>query len=107
MVVGIGASAGGLAALTEFFEYAPDDAGIAYVVVVHLSPEHQSRLPELLQQATKMPVCAIKNSVHIEPNHVYVISPKAQLRIFDGKLESTEPVRRHGPMTISFFAGIR
>ncbi|HWD15255.1 MAG TPA: chemotaxis protein CheB [Casimicrobiaceae bacterium] len=103
LVVGLGASAGGLAPLIEFFERVPVDSGIAFVVVVHLSPEHQSRLPELLQQATKMPVHAVKDSVHIHRGHIYVIAPKSQLRIFDGKLESTEPARRHGTMTIDVF----
>jgi chemotaxis response regulator CheB len=56
MVVGIGASAGGLKALLEFFSHTIEQSGMAFVVVVHLSPEHESRLPELLQQATRMPV---------------------------------------------------
>ena len=55
MVVGIGASAGGLKALTELFEHVPEHIGMAFVVIVHLSPEHESRLPDLLQQATTMP----------------------------------------------------
>src|SRR5690242_20189555 len=79
MIVGIGASAGGLKALLEFFEQAPAGAGIAYVVVVHLSPEHESRMPDLLQQATTLPVHQITETVLIQPDCVYVISPKSQL----------------------------
>src|SRR5690349_17046719 len=90
MVVGIGASAGGLKALLEFFDKSPADGGMAYVVVVHLSPEHSSRMTDLLQPATAMPVRAITETTTIERDHVYVISPKSQLRIEDGKLEPTQ-----------------
>src|SRR5690242_12330824 len=104
MVVGIGASAGGLKALLTFFEHARDDAGMAYVVVVHLSPEHESRMTELLQQATRMQVQAVTDTVSIRPDHVYVISPRSQLRIYDGKLEPSPPSERRGPsMAIDLF----
>jgi two-component system CheB/CheR fusion protein len=104
MVVGIGASAGGLKALLEFFDKTPPDAGMAYVVVVHLSPEHSSRMTDLLQPSTAMPVRAVTETTTIEPNHVYVISPKSQLRIDDGKLEPTKSARPPGSaMTIDVF----
>jgi len=104
MVVGIGASAGGLTPLLEFFGRVPVPSGIAYVVVVHLSPEHESRLPHLLQQTTAMPVRPVTEAVTIEADHVYVISPKSQLRIYDGKLESRESVKRSGStVTIDLF----
>ena len=104
MIVGIGASAGGLQALTELFKHVPGDTGMAYVVVVHMSPEHESNLAELLQQVTAMPVRPVTETVAIQPNHVYVISPKSQLRMYDGKLEPTEGARRRGgTMTIDFF----
>ena len=104
MVVGIGASAGGLKALLALFEHTPPDAGVAYVVVVHLSPEHESRMTDLLQQATRMPVQPVTQTTFIEPDHVYVISPKAQLRIYDGKLESIAAEQRRGAaMTIDLF----
>ena len=104
MVVGIGASAGGLKALLDFFGNVPPRTGMAFVVVVHLSPEHQSRMPDVLQQATSMPVQQVVETVPIRPDHVYVISPKSQLRIFDGKLEPAESAKRHGPsVTIDLF----
>ncbi|MGE5105037.1 MAG: chemotaxis protein CheB [Betaproteobacteria bacterium] len=104
MVVGIGASAGGLKALTQLFEHLRNDTGMAYVVVVHMSPEHESRMPELLQQVTAMPVEAVTASVAIRPDHVYVISPKSELRVHDGKLEPSQPARRRsGAMTIDPF----
>src|SRR4029079_183103 len=108
MVVGIGASAGGLKALLELFEHAQTDSGVACVVVVHLSPEHESRLPELLQQATDMPVQQVKETVQIERNHVYVISPNSLLRMYDSKLEPTDSPRQPGGrMTIDVFMETR
>src|SRR5690606_13658167 len=74
-IVGIGASAGGLAALKTFLAHVPDDSGLAFVVVVHLSPEHKSHLPELLQPHVAMPVQQVRETVKLEPNHVYVIPP--------------------------------
>ena len=104
MVVGIGASAGGLKALIELFQHVPSNTGMAYVVVVHLSPEHESRMPDLLQQTTTMHVQPVTEAVHIQPNHVYVISPNSQLRMYDGKLEPTEATKqRGGRMTIDLF----
>ena len=103
MVVGIGASAGGLKALIEFFENTAPDSGMAYVVVVHLSPEHESRMTDLLQQATIMPVSAVTETTPIEPDHVYVISPKTQLRIDDGRLQATRTKLPRGAMTIDLF----
>jgi two-component system, chemotaxis family, CheB/CheR fusion protein len=104
MVVGIGASAGGLKALLEFFSHTIEQSGMAFVVVVHLSPEHESRLPELLQQATRMPVEQVKETVTIRPNRVYVISPNSLLRMYDSKLEPTgSPRQQGGRMTIDVF----
>ena len=75
MVVGLGASAGGIRALKEFFEHVPEGSGMAYVVILHLSPEHESRLAEVLQQSTRMPVKQVMESVRIEPERVYVVPP--------------------------------
>ncbi|HEY6895054.1 MAG TPA: chemotaxis protein CheB, partial [Rhodanobacteraceae bacterium] len=104
MVVGIGASAGGLKALIELFSHVPPDTGMAFVVVVHLSPEHESRMPEILQQSTSLPVSAVTAALHIQPDHVYVISPRSLLRMYDGKLEPSEFAKRDsGRMTIDLF----
>ena len=89
-IVGIGASAGGLAALKQFFAHVPEDSGIAFVVVVHLSPEHKSHLTELLQPHVKMPVQQVMKTVPLEPNHVYVIPPNANLDSIDTHLRLTE-----------------
>jgi two-component system, chemotaxis family, CheB/CheR fusion protein len=74
-VVGIGASAGGLEALTELLQAMPADSGLAFVVVSHLDPEQKSALSEILARATPMPVREAKGGMAVEPNHVYVIPP--------------------------------
>ncbi len=89
-IVGIGASAGGLAALKTFFEQIPRDSGLAYVVVVHLSPKYESHLAELLQPHVQMPVRQVSETVSLEPNHVYVIPPNANLDTISTHLRVTE-----------------
>jgi two-component system, chemotaxis family, CheB/CheR fusion protein len=86
MVVGIGASAGGLSALKRFFEHIPLDSGLSFVVVVHLSPEHKSMLPDLLQPSAKFPVRQVTETMPLEPNNVYVIPPNANLSAIDTHL---------------------
>ena len=85
-VVGIGASAGGLSALRTFFSNVPDDTGLAYVVVVHLSPEHESHLPELLQPHARIPVHQVSRTTQLHPNCAYVIPPNANLSAIDTHL---------------------
>lgn len=85
-IVGIGASAGGVRALQEFFEHAPADGGSAYVVVLHLSPEHESHLAEVIGRATTMPVRQVVDTVTVEPNQVYVIPPARDMELYEGKL---------------------
>src|SRR5262245_40506277 len=85
-VVGIGASAGALGALRTLFSGLPKQPGVACVVVVHLSPEHESHLVGLLQPHTSMPVRQVTQTTAIEPNHVYVIPPNANLSSIDSHL---------------------
>jgi chemotaxis response regulator CheB len=89
-IVGIGASAGGLKALCEFFRLVPEDSGVAYVIVLHLSPEHKSLLAELLQPHLKMPVTQVNQTMQLERNHVYVIPPNANLNSIDTHLRLSE-----------------
>lgn len=89
-IVGIGASAGGLEALTEFFEAMPTDAGMAFVVVTHQHPGQPSLLPELLAKVTGMPVVAAVDGLKVKPNHVYVALPGGSLAILHGKLHRME-----------------
>lgn len=92
-VVGIGASAGGLEAVQAFFQHAPENCGMAFVVVLHLSPDHQSQADRLIQRVTRMPVCQVSEPVPIERDHVYVISPANRLSTNDGYLR-VSPARR-------------
>ena len=89
-VVGIGASSGGLDALRAFFSRMPAQPGFACVVVVHLSPEHESHLVEMLQPYTQMQVCQVVKTTALEPNHVYVIPPNANLNSIDTHLRLTQ-----------------
>src|SRR3954468_7988053 len=105
LVVGLGASAGGIRAFKEFFANVPPRSGMAYVVILHLSPEHESHLAEVLQFATEMPVTQVQDAVRIEPDHVYVIPPNKSLAINDGHLRLSEITRieeRRAPVDIFF-----
>lgn len=104
-VVGIGASAGGIKALKEFFANVPADSGMAYVVILHLSPQHESHLAEVLQHAAAIPVTQVTDHVRVEPNHVYVIPPNQSLAMTDGHLALSEVTRieeRRAPVDIFF-----
>lgn len=85
-VVGIGASAGGLQAIKLFFEHMPQDTGMAFVIILHLSPDHQSVADKIIQESTRMPVLQVTQPVPIEKNCVYVISPAQSLSLNDGYL---------------------
>jgi two-component system CheB/CheR fusion protein len=85
-VVGIGASAGGLQAYTEFLEAIPSNTGMAFVIVQHLAAEHESLLATLLARVTSMTVVEVTDGPRIEPNCIYVIPPNRGMLILDGKL---------------------
>jgi two-component system CheB/CheR fusion protein len=107
LVVGIGASAGGIQALREFFARVPAESGMAYVVILHLSPDHDSQLASVLQSATTMPVTQVARRVRVVPDHVYVIPPNKSLEIEDGHLEVlnvTSIEVRRAPVDIFFRA---
>ncbi|XYJ11826.1 CheR family methyltransferase [Telluria sp. B2] len=95
-VVGIGASAGGLPALIQFFENMPANNDMAFVVILHLSPSHPSSAAEILQRATRMPVIQVTSKVQIERNHVYVIAPNHHMSMMDGLLLVDEIERPRG-----------
>jgi two-component system CheB/CheR fusion protein len=95
-VVGLGGSAGGIPALQTFFSKAPVNSGAAFVVILHLSPDHASTLAELLQRSTHMPVVQVQGKTRIEPNHVYVIPPAKQLSMIDGYVALSEMDRSPG-----------
>ncbi len=85
-VVGIGASAGGLEALERLFQSMPDDSGMAFIVVQHLSPDFKSLMNELLARWTTMPICAAENGQMVVANHIYLMPPKTEMIISDGRL---------------------
>jgi two-component system CheB/CheR fusion protein len=91
IAVGIGASAGGIKALKEFFAAIPADPGMAFVVILHLSPNHESSLAEIIQKETALSVTQVTETVKVEPNHVYVIPPNKNLAMTDGVIKLTEP----------------
>jgi two-component system, chemotaxis family, CheB/CheR fusion protein len=98
-VVGIGASAGGIPALRTLFTEMPPDIGMAFVVILHMSPQHESNLPALIQNQTRLQVTQVTETVTVEPNHVYVIPPSKYLMMMDGKIRLTEPERLRGGHT--------
>ena len=85
-VVGIGASAGGLEAFTQLLSCLPADTGMAFVLIQHLDPQHDSLLTQALSRATTMPVVQISDGMEVECNHVYVIPPNADAAILHGAL---------------------
>src|SRR5947199_2527918 len=103
-IVGIGASAGGLEAFQELLQALPEDTGMAFVLVQHLAPKHESVLSELLARATKMPVIEVRDGMAVKADHVYVIPPNADMRITDGTLHlSPLSQDRAGRMPIELF----
>ena len=85
-IVGVGASAGGLEALRRLLKALPANTGMAFVLVQHLDPEHESMLPRLLSSATEMPVLEVQDGMPMQPNHVYVIPPNTTLEIQENTL---------------------
>ena len=86
LVVGIGASAGGIEAYIDLLHSLPADTGMTFILVPHLAPDHKSHLVEILQKHTAMQVCSIENGTRPQPNRVYVIPPNAQVTILHGIL---------------------
>ncbi|RCW69837.1 CheR family methyltransferase [Saliterribacillus persicus] len=106
--VGIGASAGGLESLEQFFTAIPSDTGMVFIVVQHLSPDFKSMMDELLERHTQMPIDVIKDGMITEPNHIYLIPPRTNLSIYHGKLFLEEQAMREQiPLPIdSFFKSL-
>ena len=86
-VVGIGASAGGLDAFRKLIHTIPEHSGMAYILVQHLHPGHDSALPEILQRVTPIPVVEISDNVKVKPDHIYVIPSNKMLVANDGVLQ--------------------
>src|SRR5687767_4859852 len=86
-VVAIGASAGGLEAFTDFFDSAPENEQLSYILSQHLSPDHKSLLVDLLSKHTKMRIVEATNEQVVKGNCVYVIPPAKSMTVADGKLK--------------------
>jgi len=108
LIVGLGASAGGLDAFTSFFDNMPPESGMAFVLVQHLDPEHKSLLAELLSKHTPMPVVEAENGMTVAANQVFVIPPNATMTIGNGILhvERPAPPREHRCPINTFFTAL-
>ena len=89
-IAGVGASAGGLESLEQFFRAMPIDTGLAFVVVQHLSPDHKSLMEELFTRFTQIPVCEAKHHDRVLPGRIYLLPPGKELEIAEGRLEVTD-----------------
>ena len=90
LVIGIGASAGGLEVLQQLFACIPPDSGLSFVVVQHLSPDYKSLMADILGKHTSISVYQAENGMRVEPDTVYLIPPKKLMTIRDGKLILTD-----------------
>ncbi|WP_375445932.1 CheR family methyltransferase [uncultured Fibrella sp.] len=99
-VVGIGASAGGLEAFRNFIKAIPDQSGMAYVLVQHLDPNHESLLPDLLQKVTNIPVLEIADDVKVQPNHIYILPSNKMLVANDGVLQLSPRTTKKGELNL-------
>ncbi len=97
MVVGIGASAGGVEALETFFKHVPRDTGSAYVVVQHRAPAQRDMLVPLLQRATDIPVLPARDGTTVQPDHCYVIPASAAAAFQHGRLQLLPKPQSNGP----------
>lgn len=104
IIVGIGASAGGLEALEDFFQNVPKNSGLAFVVIQHLAPNRTDLMPELLQRITPMHVQQAGDNMNVKANCIYIIPPNKDLSILHGALYLIDPVEPKGlRLPINFF----
>jgi two-component system CheB/CheR fusion protein len=105
-IVGIGASAGGLAAFEAFFSGMPADTdpGMAFVLVQHLAPDHKSILSELVRRYTRMEVFQVEDGIAVRPNCTYIIPPNRDMAFLNGTLQLLEPAAPRGQrLPVDFF----
>ncbi|PYV20556.1 MAG: chemotaxis protein CheR, partial [Acidobacteria bacterium] len=101
-VVGVGASAGGLEAFLQLVKHLPPDTGMAFVLVQHLAPQHESALAGLVSRTARMPVAEVREGMRVEPNRIYVIPPNVNMALSNGVLRlSRRPEGQH--TSIDFF----
>lgn len=102
-VVGVGASAGGMEAFKELLQAIPEDSGMAYILIQHLAPQHESILTEILQKSTRLPVVEIVDNIKVLPDHIYIIPSNRSLIANDGRLELEPLVKGERLNTIDVF----
>lgn len=102
-VVGVGASAGGLEAFKRLLKPIPESSGMAFILVQHLEPNHESMLTEILQKSTAIPVEEITDNVHIAPDHIYIIPSNKLLTVYDGRLRIKPLPRNKKNLPIDLF----
>jgi two-component system CheB/CheR fusion protein len=107
-IVGMGASAGGVQALQSFVSTLQPGSGLAFVVVLHLDPDHKSLMPDLMSHWGRLPVASIEDDMPAEPDHVYVIPANTTLTIAAGRLHLSKPdePRGHRNPVDTFFASL-
>lgn len=106
LVVGLGASAGGIKVIQQILARVPDHSGAAFVIIMHLSPDYDSHLGEILQPSTRLPITTVYGSVTIEPNHIYCIAANSVLQLGgEGNLVASamqDPTERYKPIDLFF-----
>ncbi|MBD1867232.1 PAS domain-containing protein [Cyanobacteria bacterium FACHB-471] len=107
-IVGVAASAGGLEAFTHLLSHLPTDTGMAFVLIQHLAPDHESLLSEILARATQLPVREVQNNTTVEPNQIYVIPPNAKMVLSNGVLQLSPREKVLGKYMLgdAFFASL-
>jgi two-component system, chemotaxis family, CheB/CheR fusion protein len=96
-IVGVGASAGGVEAFTQLLKALPKETGMAFVIIPHLDPTHDSAMAEILGRSTAMPVMQVTDEPLMQPNHVYVIPPDRNMIAADGHLKLVPRKEGRGP----------
>ncbi len=96
IVVGVGASAGGLESLEKMFANVPENSGMAFVIVQHLSPDFKSMMDELLARKTRIPIHKVAENMEVAPNNIYLLPPKKEMIISGGRLHLTDKDPKQG-----------
>lgn len=96
-IVGVGASAGGMEAIHDLFDYMPNNTGFSFVIIQHLSPDYKSLMADLLSRHTPMQVLEAQDGMLVEPNCIYGIPSKKIMTIHNGRLHLNEKIKSNSP----------
>ena len=106
LIIGIGASAGGLEALQQFFDYMPPNSGLSFVVIQHLSPDYKSLMADILSKHTEMSVCQAEDGIGVEADTVYLIPPKKYMTLEGDRLMLSDAVGTLNHPIDAFFVSL-